>query len=204
MSDLISFKDQGYCVIRNAISTEIRDFVTQYSLFLEMQLENKGDSQVPDAASVYADPAMETILLMLHPLIEKHTELKIDPTYSYFRVYRKGDELKKHIDRPSCEISATLCFNYDYGNLNYDWPIFINEKKIDLSPGDLAIYRGCDLEHWREKFDPNFDNAWQVQGFFHFVDQNGPYAEWKYDRRNSIGESKIIHQNNKSYIEYVK
>ena len=24
--------------------------------------------------------------------------------------------------------------------------------KVDLKPGDMLIYSGCDLEHWREEF----------------------------------------------------
>jgi hypothetical protein len=61
-----------------------------------------------------------------------------------------------------------------------------------LKPGDLAIYRGCDLDHWREKFiyDKQDESVWQVQGFFHYVDANGPYAKSKYDNRETIGQKK--------------
>jgi hypothetical protein len=77
-----------------------------------------------------------------------------------------------------------------------------------LKPGDLAIYRGCDLSHWRDQFKHTNDDVWHVQGFFHFVDANGPCAEFKHDKRNSIGEVKrpVSTSNilNRSYISYTK
>jgi hypothetical protein len=203
------FEKQGYVLVKNAISDELKDFVTQYALFDEMQDFNsesmQGMAQVPKAHSKYSDPAMESILLHLHSVMEENTGLTLYPTYSYYRVYRPGDDLKVHKDRPSCEISATLCFNYSYDDNEYQWPIFMDGSKVSLSPGDMVIYRGCDLEHWREEFVHN-ENVWHVQGFFHYVNANGPYADYKYDKRQSIGEKeekrpKQISQ--KSYIKFL-
>ena len=86
--------------------------------------------------------------------MEKTTGLKLTPNYTYARIYKPGDELKRHKDRFSCEISTTL-------NLGGDkWPIFIepSEKEgmkgvsVNLKPGDMLVYRGNILEHWREPF----------------------------------------------------
>ena len=198
----MKFKDKKYSIIRKALSKELCDFVTQYALFDEMQDFQTDGGQVPNAHAKYADPAMETILLHLQPIMEKATGLKLYPTYSFYRVYRNGDSLEPHKDRPSCEISCTLCFNYSYSDSEYSWPIFISGKKIELGPGDLAIYRGIELEHWREPLE-NKKNVWHIQGFFHYVDINGPYSEWKWDKRNSIGELKNKKQNYKKYIQEV-
>jgi len=183
----MSFKNVGYELVRNAISSELRDFVTQYALFDEMQNFKSGDKQTPNAHHKYADPAMESMLLHLHSKMEEVTQLKLYPTYSYFRVYRKDDDLKVHTDRPSCEISSTLCFNYSYDDSKYKWPIYMSENPIELNPGDMLIYRGCDLKHWRDVFECS-EEEWQVQGFFHYVDANGPYADYAFDRRGVIGE----------------
>jgi hypothetical protein len=204
------FQQTGYCVVKSAISEELRDFVTQYTLFDEQQnfLPEKATEgwQVPDAHSKYADPAMETMLLHLHKIMQDSTGLKLHPTYSYYRVYRPGDDLKRHTDRPSCEISATLCFNYSYDSKSYQWPIFIDGNRVDLAPGDMAIYRGCDIEHWREKFSVVSDKAWHVQGFFHYVDAEGPHASHKFDGRPNIGILLNVGREtvNKSYITYTK
>lgn len=197
------FREKGYTIIKNAINPDLRDFVTQYALFDEMQdfkSENmQGLVQVPNAHSKYADPAMESMLLHLHPLMEKNTGLNLYPTYSFYRVYRNGDILEPHKDRPSCEISTTVCFNYSYDDSEYTWPIIMDGNKVDMKPGDIVVYRGVDLEHSRGEFTPP-DNDWHVQAFFHYVDANGPYANYRYDQRNSIGELK---KNNKKYIQYL-
>jgi hypothetical protein len=199
----MNFKENGYTLVKNAISKELGDFVTQYALFDEMQnFGGAGDSQIPNSHYKYADPAMESMLIHLQKSMEENTGLSLYPTYSYYRVYRPGDELKMHKDRPSCEISATVCFNFQYENLDYDWPIFMEGNAVSLNPGDMVIYRGCDLSHWRETFVGS-DTDWHVQGFFHYVDANGPYADHKFDKRETIGaldanRKKIV--SSKSYI----
>jgi hypothetical protein len=206
MSTVDDFKNKGYCKINSAISLELRDYITQYALFDEMQQFNSNDPQVPAAHSKYGDPAMEALLLHLHSVMEENTGLTLYPTYAYYRVYRNGDELSPHVDRPSCEISSTLCFNYSYNDSDYNWPIFMAGTSILLSPGDMAIYKGCDIEHWRDVFNPN-EEHWHVQGFFHYVDADGPYADYKYDGRPSIGEKQQIpiqNLNIKPYIQFTK
>ena len=167
----MSFKDKKYLVIKKAINKDLALFLFNYlnikktvvdRLFkdryispLETMFGTFNDEQVPGAYSHYSDIAMETLLLKVHPVMEKHTKLKLQPSYSYTRMYKKGDELKRHKDRYSCEISTTL-------NLGGDpWPIYIepsgkeNQKgiKVNLNPGDMLVYRGCDLEHWRGPFE---------------------------------------------------
>lgn len=194
------FKKNGYTLIKNAINPELRDVITQYALFDEIQNFTPDGIQVPKAHSKYADPAMEAMLLHIHPLMEKYTGLKLYPTYSFYRVYRNGDILHPHKDRPSCEISTTACFNYSYDDSEYTWPIVMNGNNVDMKPGDIVIYRGIDLEHSRKEFCPPEDD-WHVQAFFHYVDINGINAEWKWDKRNFIGQKNIKLQ--KHYIEYV-
>lgn len=199
------FNKKGYTLIKNALNPELRDVITQYALFDEMQDFTPDEVQVPAAHSKYADPAMEAMLLHLHPLIEKETGLNLYPTYSFYRVYRNGDILHPHKDRQSCEISITVCFNYSYDNSEYTWPIVIEENEINMEPGDIVIYRGCDLEHSRDIFLPP-NNDWHVQAFLHYVDADGPYSNFKYDKRDSIGIIKNSTKNNvninKKYIEF--
>jgi hypothetical protein len=197
------FKENGYTLVKNAVKTELRNVVTQYALFDEMQDFTPDGSQVPRAHSKYADPAMEAMLLHLHPLMEKNTGLELYPTYSFYRVYRKGDILTPHKDRPSCEISTTVCFNYSYDDSEYTWPIIMNGNKVHMKPGDIVIYRGVDLEHSREEFAPPGDD-WHVQAFLHYVDVNGPYSDYRFDKRESIGLlEKKNKDNRKPYIQYV-
>ena len=87
-----------------------------------------------------------------------------------------------------------------------------NATEVKMEIGDAVMYRGCDIYHWREAYK---EGKWQAQVFLHYVDQNGPHAEHKYDTRTNIGESaktkksELTQQNNQkqgapSYIEYTR
>ena len=197
----MSFKKNKFKVIEKAISPDLADFcytyflnkrrVAQY-LFVnklinpyETMLGVWNDDQVPNTYSHYADIVMETLLDALVPRMQKETSLKLVPTYSYARIYKNGDILKRHKDRFSCEISTTL-------NLGGDpWPIFLEPSgktdmagiKVDLKPGDMLIYKGCDLEHWREPFIGQ--NCGQV--FLHYNRKTKEAELNKYDRRPMLG-----------------
>ena len=209
----MSFKDKKYTVVKSAISKEKSDFIYKYfllkrkvarylfdNLYMSPFRDDWGtfsDPQVPKTYSHYSDVAMEVLLDELLPLLKKETELDLVPTYSYARLYKKGDELKRHKDRESCEISTTL-------NLGGDsWPIFLEPNKnvgvpgingstfnsnnpgikIDLEPGDMLIYSGCVLEHWREIFKG--ETCGQV--FLHYNDIKTFGKEYKFDKRPFLG-----------------
>lgn len=190
MNNIDSFTNNKFVVIRNAVSRDICDLVAQYTIF-SSKTKSGRDHQVPGAYSEYADSLMESLLLALQPTVEKNTGLSVFPTYSYYRVYYPGDKLDKHTDRESCEISLTLCLGYDYIEKEEPWEIWIGGESVSLEPGDLVCYRGIDLEHWRDTFKAG-PGSWHSQVFLHYVDVNGPYAEYKYDKRYSIGDLKRI------------
>jgi hypothetical protein len=191
----MSFKKNKYQVIKGAISTELADFCYQYFLnkravakhlfddkFLSPYTTYFGvwnDAQIPETYSHYADIVMETLLQRVKPVMEEQSGVKLTETYSYARIYKKGDELKRHTDRYSCEISTTMHLGGD------EWPIFLEpEIKIDLQKGDMLMYRGCDLEHWREPFKGK--DCGQV--FLHYNDASGKNAKInKFDSRPMIG-----------------
>jgi hypothetical protein len=144
---------------------------------------NFKDRQVPGVYSEYSDMVMETLLVKVLPILEKETDSKLMPTYSYMRVYEKGSVLKKHTDRYSCEVSTTL-------NLGGDmWSIYLKDTEekvieIKLEPGDMLIYSGCELEHWRDEFEGELCG----QVFLHYNDMSNP--KWKdnaYDGRPHLG-----------------
>ena len=148
-------------------------------------LMGTSDEQVPNTPSGYGDFIMDGFLTSLLPEIEQASGLQLFPTYSYFRVYKNGDVLARHTDRPSCEISVTLCLGFAEEK---SWPVWIEGPRgtsaIDLRPGDALLYRGIECAHWREAFE----GKRLAQVFLHYVDQSGPHADWKFDKRDSIAE----------------
>ena len=214
----MSFKKNKYQVIRGAISKELADIAYTY---LQISAEadhwmltnqvtheknplvgNFKDQQVPGSYAKYADRLMETLLIQTIPVMKAKTGLDLIPTYSYTRLYRTGNVLNRHKDRPSCEISTTLCLGGD------PWSIFIDPtgsnnvideykgvmkpdapkgNKVDLKPGDMLIYSGCELEHWREPFQGKLCG----QVFLHYNHANGPFAKSNlYDKRPMLGITK--------------
>jgi len=139
-------------------------------------------SQVVGSTIEYGSPLMSVLSRKVKPILEKETGLQLCPTYNFTRLYTSGMSLDRHTDRPSCEISATVCLDYD---ADYRWPIFCKDRygkehSIEMEVGDMVIYRGCDVEHWREKFK----GSWHLQTFIHYVDKSGPYyPQHAYDSR---------------------
>ena len=202
-------------VIRNAISYELANFAFNYLLLKReavkwMHKNNYiseftpgfgkwNDKQVPNTYSCYGDMFMETLMMKVLPIMQQRTDMNLIPCYTYTRIYKKGDILRRHSDRPSCEISTTLHLGGD------PWPIFldptgqktvIDEYKqihkpnapkgisIDLEVGDMLVYSGCELEHWREPFEG--DNCAQV--FLHYNNVDGPFGtQNKFDKRPLLG-----------------
>ncbi len=179
------FEANKYLAINGLIQDPLLLTAHRYAL-LQAQVGSMAidDPQVPNTPSSYGDPLMETLLELLCPNVEQMTGLDLYPTYSYFRVYKNNDELKPHLDRPSCEISVTLNLGFKAPE---PWPLCFRAGEIatqvDLHPGDAIVYRGCDIVHWRNSFVGEYN----AQVFLHYVDQNGPCAEWKYDKRSRLG-----------------
>ena len=209
------FSEKKYQVIEKATSYELANFALNYFLLKRdavtwMHKNNYiseftpgfgtwKDKQIPNTYSCYGDFLMETLMMRVLPIMQHQTGLRLIPTYTYTRAYNKGDILKRHKDRPSCEISTTLHLGGD------PWSIFIDPTgsnnvideykgihkpnapkgiEIKLEIGDMLIYRGCELEHWREPFEGDVC----VQTFFHYNDIDGPFKEEnKFDRRPMLG-----------------
>jgi len=208
----MSFKTKKYQVIRGALSKGLANFIFNYMMLQRdavnymvkknhvnpySPLLGGKDEQVPGCYSKYADWVMETLLQYMIPIMKAKTGMELLPTYSYTRLYEKGNILHRHKDRPSCEISTTLHLG---GN---PWPIYLDPTgadfvigkrntfdgayeeipqlkpgapkgvRIDLKVGDMLIYSGCELEHWREPFQGKVCS----QVFLHYNHANGPFAK---------------------------
>jgi len=213
----MSFKTKKYQVIRQALSKELANFIFNYMMLqrdaVDWMVKNnkvnpanpfmgtRTDRQIPGAYSKYADWVMETLLQFMRPIMKAKTGMDLVPTYSYTRLYEKGNILHRHKDRFSCEISTTLHLGGD------PWPIYLDPTgannilsgretttvvkpgapegvRVDLKIGDMLIYSGCELEHWREPFEGTVCS----QVFLHYNHANGPFAQTNlFDKRPMLG-----------------
>lgn len=191
----MSFQNNKFLIIRNCLEKEICGFLVEYlktkepaarylfdAQYLSPDTVEWGrwdDVQSPGAFSIYGDMAMETLLTYLKPRFEKHTSLKLAPNYSYTRAYITGSILERHRDRDACQISATI-------NLGGDlWPIYVHDGfEVKLQPGDALIYRGAEVDHWRNKFTG--EACYQV--FLHYNSiESGQTISPIYDSRPMLG-----------------
>jgi hypothetical protein len=194
------FKENKYLVLKGFVDQNMAGLLYQYCLVKVQQMDFKsmfakeaynpewdgkfGDEQAPISYNCYGDAMMETILAASTRTLSNYVGFELTPNYSYWRLYQQGEVLLRHRDRESCEVSATLCLGYNTANLDakehpdYNWPMFVETKDdpdgvpIHLTPGDLIIYRGCEVEHWRERF-LGMNHA---QVFLHYNDPTGPFG----------------------------
>lgn len=189
MSNIKNFKDNKYCYVKNAVSKDICEIAKKYTVFEEKnnfspEFSTTLRPQVESSHSIYADSLMESLLIYCIPIIENNTGLSVSPSYSYYRLYRSGDSLHPHKDRPSCEISASLFLGKNYPEET--WKLYIEGTGYEMSVGDMIIYRGSELNHYRYEWESE-PNHFHSQVFLHYVDNNGPYSEYKYDKRVGVG-----------------
>lgn len=178
------FFQQRYVFLPSVLSASHATLLYKYALTLAQRGAWQGDTQVPNTPAAYADPHMEELLLLLLPHIEKASAVSLYPTYSYLRVYKRGDVLTRHVDRPACEISVSLNLGYAAAT---PWPLWVEgplgASAVAMEPGDGVLYRGTECFHWREAFAGEHT----AQVFLHYVEQHGAHAAWKFDKRPSLG-----------------
>ena len=200
----MDFKKNKYVVIKQAVSKDMATFIYNYFLMKKQVYDTciqrryispyevmvgyyeGANEQIPHTYSCYSDIVMETLMLKCQPIMEKTTGLKLQPAYTYARLYKKGDILKRHKDRFSCEISTTM-------NLGGDkWDLYLEPSgqegkkgiKVNLEQGDMLVYSGCELEHWREKFKGK--SCGQV--FLHYNNEKTPGSSQNlFDKRPHLG-----------------
>lgn len=173
-----------YLLVKNAIDKEKCANLT--SQFKEHLLHTSyKDIQCPKSEAVYGTTFFDSLLLELLPTFEDIVGESLYPTYSYARFYVPEEKLPIHIDRPSCEVSATLTLGFE-GNV---WPIYMgdaggaNAAQIEMDVGDAVLYFGAEKYHWRNIYT---EGAWQAQVFLHYVRAGGPHAEWRFDKRPNL------------------
>jgi len=192
-------------LIKEFLPQQVLDIVYSYCLVKFSSLKAfEIDAQTNSLISEYGDYFMETLMQASVPVVEQNVGKKLWPTYSFLRVYDKGSDLKIHTDRPSCEYTVALCLGADPIDKPYE--IFVGEEdensdykyydkegnfnryriehKFPMLPNNAVIFKGMDKIHWREMCTHDH----YVTVFLHYVDQEGEYKEYKFDKRDRLGE----------------
>jgi len=135
-------------------------------------------------------------------------DIDIRETYSYTRKYERGAYLSSHRDRPACEISTTVCLDYQTDD-GKPWVIWVDNSKnwvdhdvsltmqeqtqgipnrqrestpISLEVGDVLVYQGPNVAHWRDYLIGEY--SYHI--FCHFFNAEGMFS--RHPRNRWIGE----------------
>jgi hypothetical protein len=156
------------------------------------------DGQVDNCTSRYNIPIYRDLHFQVKKEIQEILGMDLYPTYFFDRFYFVGQQLPRHSDRESCEISVSLQISSN--NPDNPWPIWFelpdgSKKYVLMNDGDAVIYKGCEREHWRDPLPSRYNKAQRIwkkikklpddtyhhQIFFHFVNANGPLVQWAFD-----------------------
>jgi len=180
MGEIIG-KDFKYKLVKNFLTAEELELLKTYTIVFHKNNLSQFDGMTKLwETSEYGSPLIDSLMMCKLPKMEEITGKSLSPTYTFWRMYIYQSYLHKHTDRPSCEISVTICLGSD----KPEWPIYVNGNPIVSDPGDAVIYLGCELEHWREKFEGD----WSSHVFMHYVDKKGPHKDHVFDKRDYIGK----------------
>ena len=173
-------------IFKNFITESLRKYL-QAALLIDLRSNKSSfydNGFMAVNSHIEEDPFIDALLIHQLEKLKKMTKKNLGPTYGFARQYTKYSTMPEHVDRPSCEYSATL-FVGSCGK--HKWPIKVNGKDYILEPGSALIYKGCEWKHSRDEFLGD----WHLQIFLHWVDMNGPYAEFLFDKRKSLAEKRM-------------
>ena len=178
---------------------------------------NSPENSLRKSEGCYCFPPAISLHHWLRNALREVLDLHLGETYSYTRKYVRGAYLKAHTDRPSCEISVTLCLDYKTDD-NTPWKIWVQNdqnyvdravdqqgifdetqalpvrkrtgKCVSLEPGDLLLYQGPNIPHWRDYLLGDYS----YHMFLHFVNLKGNMIN------TEMGQVALRHDNNPKYI----
>jgi hypothetical protein len=185
-----TFRKNRYLFVKELLPSALLEYLKiYYRVLFENELFTR-DSQCPTSLSLGGDPGLDSVLEWVRPEIGRLVGFELAPTYSYTRRYAKGELLKRHIDRSSCEVSVTVSIKIPdraTSSVIYLKPPNSRTKKIAMREGDGCVYAGAEIEHWRDRF--RVDGY--IQLFLHFISKSGPhFPDYLYDGRQFLGSAR--------------
>jgi alkylated DNA repair dioxygenase AlkB len=163
-----TFQEEKHIVLKSFLEDPLLRVAYNYIMMMSKVCKtDKRGLQVLSSERLRYDVFIETLLEEVRPKLEAAIGKKLYSSYAYARIYKHGNVLTKHKDQNACEVAISLTLGSD-GSTN--WPIYLNAPKgvaeIHLNAGDALLYRGIEVEHWRE----SFPGEHQVQLFMFYVE----------------------------------
>lgn len=185
-----AFAAQRYIVLESVLADPLLAVAYQYVLKRALLLDGARETGQDTAGpSFYADPLLETLLELTQSVAEAFSGLQLWPTFSSAHLYGRGAVIAPRVERPAGEIVLSFPLGY---RASTAWPLHVGTpdgvQTAVLSPGDAVLVRGCECPQWRGSFEGDY----HCQASFHFVDRNGPHAEWRFDKRSTLARPAVV------------
>jgi hypothetical protein len=192
----MTYKNNKFQIFKSALSLDVcrvlsREFKMTRDIMNLSASTNKeypySDEMVDKSFSWYSPLCFEALSdTLIKDLVSSTIGESVVPTYSYGRIYYEGAELKKHVDRCSSEVAVSVCLDID--KESEPWPLCIENingitEIVNQEPGDVIIYDGNLLTHWRTTYKGNE----HINAFMFYVKEAGPRSFLKYDTRPCLG-----------------
>src|SRR5690349_2787228 len=146
------FDRDGYLRVRRLLRAPLLEFIQIYVRVLFSAGRFTRDPQCPGSLAIYGDPGFDTLLESARLKIGNRVGRDLVPTYSYVRMYGKGDALPRHKDRAACEISATIALSVPPrappSTLQLE-ALRGRDVLVEMREGDACLYAGTRIDHWR-------------------------------------------------------
>jgi hypothetical protein len=173
----VEFKRNAYTEITGILPSANLQQIRQHvrNLVTKNYFGPLGDGQVALRKSIHNEPVAASLHYRLTKIVSAITREKLKPSYCYMGRYFAGAVLERHVDRPQCQFNMSVILDMcdEQGNDIPAWPIYLESKKkthsVAMEIGSGLIYRGTDLEHWREALPANHI---VTACFYHFVSED--------------------------------
>lgn len=190
---------------------ESEDFITTEHVPDGSRNKSKGNHNTPMGVAMQQ---------YIWNILKKEFHFDLYPTYSYTRKYERGAYLGVHSDRPECEVSTTICLDYKTDDKK-PWKIWVDNSKnwtltewnedakaltqgipirkrksisVDLEPGDLLLYQGPNVAHWRDTLMGDYSyhmfvHFYMHQGFVGSMVGDDMKYDWNDNKYNSSDQA---------------
>lgn len=148
---------RGFLVIPNFVRGPLLDSLRRYyaALVEEGYVKFGGERGEPHRWVLHNDPAARTLHAPLAPLVSQVAGEPLKPSFTYLIKYLAGASLEAHRDREQCAVTAVLQVDFDPEPAGATpWPLLFatpsGPEQVVLAFGDLVVFRGTAIEHYRE------------------------------------------------------
>jgi hypothetical protein len=177
MSSVDDFENHRYLVEKNFLDANVVTFLRSY--YLDTMSKGKGHiGHDRTSYNSYGEACADTLLYAMREKMVAVTGVPLNPGFSFVRLYRKGEKLRRHIDRGANEVNCTIQID---APTPWSLGLEVEGKEIIVTQddGDALIYHGLENPHWRDQYS----GEQHLQLILAYVIKGGEHEACSFDGR---------------------